>query len=202
MGSPHPSGSHPSYSSAGWPCSRIAGRWKTLDRPGQRASSYRGWQLSDRTRWSHVADLVGTGAVVVSLIYVGLQVRQNTAAIQTSTSQEVYQQHQEQSLLLMESSEMAEIVVRARLSPAELSAADSLRYDRYLNLRLNLHEAVYTNALQGTIEPDMAAGWLDGLGDMQCQPGMSEYWTRNRDGYHTAFRMAVDSARAATNCPA
>jgi hypothetical protein len=143
---------------------------------------------------------VGTAAVVVSLIYVGLQVRQNTAAIQTSTSQDVYQQHQEQGLLLMESAEMAEIVIRANLSLGDLSATDSLRYDRYLNLKINLYEAAYTNALQGTMEAGMAAGWLEGLGTLPCTVGMPEYWTESRDAYHSAFRIAVDSAFAAATC--
>ena len=161
----------------------------------------KGGKLSDRHRWSHIADLVGTGAVVVSLIYVGLQVRQNTAAIQTSTSQDVYEQHQDMALLLMESAEMAEIVVRAGTDFAGLSAVDSLRYDRYLNLSINLYEAVYTNALQGTMEPGMAAGWLQDLGNLQCKAGMPGYWERGRNWYHPTFRFAVDSAFAATECP-
>jgi hypothetical protein len=139
--------------------------------------------------------------VVVSLIYVGLQVRQNTAAIQTSTSQDVYEQHQEQGLLLMESADMAEILIRASRSPAEMSAADSLRYERYLNLSINLYEAVYTNALQGTMEPDMAAGWLQDLGTQRCKAGMPDYWTRVKSSYHPAFQLAVDSAFIAVNCP-
>jgi hypothetical protein len=137
--------------------------------------------------------------VVVSLVYVGLQVRQNTAAIQTSTSQEVYQQNQEQGLLIMESAEFAEILVRAELGQ-ELPPADSIRYARYLNLSLNIHEAVYTNALQGTMEREMAAAWLDGIGGLTCRAGMEGYWKRGRNGYHRAFRAAMDSAFAATDC--
>jgi hypothetical protein len=161
----------------------------------------KGRQLSDRTRWSQAADLVGTAAVVVSLIYVGLQVRQNTAAIQTSTSQDVYEQYQEQALLVMESAEMAEIVLRADRSPAEMSAVDSLRYDRYLNVTINLYEAIYTNALQGTMEQDLAAGWLAGMGTLQCRAGMPEYWTRLKGSYHAAFREAMDSAYTTARCP-
>jgi hypothetical protein len=139
--------------------------------------------------------------VVVSLIYVGLQVRQNTAAIQTSTSQDVYQQNQEQGLLVMESGEMAEILLKASRDPASLSPVDSIRYDNYLNVSLNTYEAVYTNALQGTMESDMAVGWLAGMGPLRCKAGMPAYWERQQEAYHRAFRMAMDSAWAATECP-
>jgi len=158
-------------------------------------------QVSDPARWSRVTDIVGTGAVVVSLLYVGLQVRQNTAAIQTSTSQEVYQQNQEQGLLVMESAEFAEILLEASRDLATLSPIDSIRYHHYLNVSLNTYEAVYTNALQGTMESDMAAGWLDGLGGLRCKAGMAAYWDRQREAYHRAFRTAVDSAWAVAKCP-
>ena len=138
--------------------------------------------------------------MVVSLIYVGLQVRQNTAAIQTSTSQELYQQYQEQGLLVMESAEIAEIILRASQS-AELTPVDSVRYDNYLDVYLNLYEAVYTNALQGTVEPEMATGWLAWMPDLVCTAGLPAFWTESKEFYHRAFRSAVDSVYAITTCP-
>lgn len=157
--------------------------------------------MRERTRWSRILDLVGQGAVVLSLVYVGVQVRQNTAAIQTSTSQDVYQQNQEQGLLVLESAEVAEILLKARQDPASLSPVDSIRHRRWLNVTLNLYEAVYANALQGTMETDMAAGWLDDLSSLRCDPGMLEYWTDRRNSYHRMFRAAVDSAFALATCP-
>ena len=157
--------------------------------------------MSERTGWSRILEFVGQGAVVVSLIYVGVQVRQNTAAIQTSTSQEVYQQNQEQSLLVMESGEMAAILLQASQDLAALSPIDSIRYGRWLNVTLNLYEAVYANALQGTMEAEMAAGWLDDMSDLRCMPGMSVYWDGRRSSYHRAFQTAMDSAFAVSTCP-
>ena len=159
----------------------------------------RRWHLAEQIRWGRVTDVVGTGAVVVSLIYVGLQVRQNTAAIQTSTSQELYQQDQERQLLVMESAELAEIILRASQS-AELTPVDSVRYDRYLDVSLNLYEGVYTNALQGTLEPEMANAWLAWLPDLVCTARLPEFWADAKDSYHSAFRSAIDSVYAITTC--
>lgn len=116
--------------------------------------------MSERGRWARVvAELVGTGAVVVSLVYVGLQVRQNTGAIQTATSQGVNAQHAETIRLILESPEFADLLVRAERTPASMSAVDSLRYDWFLNQRINVYETVYTSAVAGTMEEGMAAGW-------------------------------------------
>lgn len=145
-------------------------------------------------------EFVGTTAVVVSLIYVGLQVRQNTAAIQTNTSHAVYQQHQEQVLAEIQSADFAEVLLKARRRPEDMTAVDSLRYDGYLNLRLNLLEAVYTSGRQGTMEAGLAAAWLDAIPHIRCLPGMETFWAQNRPFYHRAFRTAMDSAFAAARC--
>ena len=129
-----------------------------------------------------------------------MQLRQNTAAMQTATSLEVYQQHREGALLEIESADVAELLLRARRTPDQMTATDSLRYNLYLNLRLNLREAVYTSVLQGTMDQDIAAGWLD-LADFRCIPGMTDHWTTNKAGFHRAFRKAVDSAFAVAKCP-
>ena len=135
------------------------------------------------------------------MVFVGVQLRQNTAAMQTATSLAVYQQHRDGALLEMENAEVAELLLRARRTPDQMTAADSLRYNLYLNLRLNLREAVYTSVLKGTMDHDIAAGWLD-LADFRCIPGMTDHWAANKTGFHRAFRHAVDSAFAIAQCSA
>ncbi len=129
--------------------------------------------VSERNRWSWILEFGGQVAVVVSLIYVGVQVRQDTAAIQASTSQDVYEENQEVGLLVMASAEMAAILLQADQDVAALSPIHSIRYGRWLNVTLNLYEAVHANALQGTMEAGMAAGWLDDMSELRCTPGMA-----------------------------
>jgi hypothetical protein len=81
-----------------------------------------------------------------------------------------------------------------------MTPVDSLRYNRYLNLVMNVQESAYTSALQGTLEAGMAAGWLDAMAALTCRPGMDEYWRRGRLGYQPAFRAAMDSVFAVADC--
>ena len=157
--------------------------------------------MSERGRWARATEGVGIVAVIVSLVYVGLQVRQNTLAIQTSASHDVYQLHQDLGYLLLESPEFADLLVRVAEAPDDISQADSLRYDRYLNLRLNLFEAVYTNAVQGTMEPGMVSGWLNSMPFWICSPEARKFWQVGRLSFHPAFQAGMDSAMAATTCP-
>ena len=43
--------------------------------------------------WSNVAQVIGALAVVISLVYVGFQVKRNTSAVRSATSQAVHNNH-------------------------------------------------------------------------------------------------------------
>ena len=157
--------------------------------------------MSERPgRWRGITEIIGTVAVVVSLVYVGFQVKQNTAAIQTATTQGVNEQHAATIRLILESAEFADLLVRANRSPESLSVADSLRYDWFLNQRINVYETVYTSAVAGTMEEGMAAGWLAGIPGWLCLAGALEHWRENAGNYHPAFQVAMDSVIASTDC--
>jgi hypothetical protein len=141
-------------------------------------------------------ELTGHLAVVLSLIYVGVQVRQNTVAVQTDTSQTIYDYHREVEQIVAESEELAELELRTRTAPWTLSPVDTVRAGRLTNLRINLYESVYTSAQLGSVEMEMAGGWLRGLPLMACDEFNWSWWTAARDEYHPDFAAAMDSARS------
>ena len=70
-------------------------------------------------------EAIGAGAVVVSLLYVGYELRQGSIVAAVDTSQQLAQMSQELSILASQS-DMATIVVKAEadfesLNPVELS---------------------------------------------------------------------------------
>ena len=62
-----------------------------------------------------VFETLGIGAVLIGLIFVGIEIRQNTVAIQAATMQGLTDASQEYMLLLASDSELAEIVRKGRV---------------------------------------------------------------------------------------
>lgn len=141
-------------------------------------------------------EIAATVAVVLSLIYVGIQVKQNTLAIQTATSQGAYEYHRESIQEIITNRELAELKVRAESADPMLDAADSLRMMYDMNLDVNLYEFIYTSARLGTMEPEMAGGWLRGLPAMVCNPRFPAFWSQWGEEYHREFVQAIDSVQA------
>lgn len=88
--------------------------------------------MSDRrSRLTEIADLaeiVAAGAVILSLVYFGREVRQNTAATEGATYQEIIRASNEYLLTLATDSSLAAIVSRAGSDPTSLNDEEQLRY--------------------------------------------------------------------------
>lgn len=87
------------------------------------------------TEWAAIAELVGTAAVIVSLVFVGYSVRQNTAALQGATENLIFERHTALSMQFMLDPTLAEILVKMRGEDPHLSDVEALRWEKYqLNL--------------------------------------------------------------------
>jgi len=87
------------------------------------------------TEWAAIAELVGTAAVIVSLIFVVFSINQNTAALQGATENLVFERHTELSIQFMLDPSLAEILVKMRGDNPQLSDVEALRWEKYqLNL--------------------------------------------------------------------
>jgi hypothetical protein len=145
----------------------------------------------DWTAIGALGELVGAVAVVVSLIYLSRQVRQNTRALRTANAATVKQNFQTIARAFITDRGASDIILRAlrrdALTPAEqLSAyawffdvlkSGELAYSQYLSQ--DLDEAVWDASLQFFL-----AYWTT--------PGMREYWDDRRHAFTPDFRKAMD----------
>lgn len=75
-----------------------------------------------------VIEAAGAGAVLLGLIFVGLEVKQNTAAMQAATIQGLADSSQEQLLLLASDPELLEIQLKAVTDPDQLSETEARQF--------------------------------------------------------------------------
>ena len=76
--------------------------------------------------WAATAEIVGTVAVVVSLLFVGMSVKQNTAAVQAMNDNVLYEMTDTWYADIVTNPEVSELMIRYE-SGAELSASDHRR---------------------------------------------------------------------------
>lgn len=147
-----------------------------------------------------ISEIVAALAVVISLVYIGAQINQNTKATQANTAQSLYEMHRDRIIMIMGNRELVELKIRSLDPVAELNEADSLQLILDLNLHINLLEAAYTNRENGTLEPEMANSWLVDLEDRVCAPIADVFWKVNETTYVDGFADLVNEAFSLNGC--
>ena len=111
------------------------------------------------SEWASLGEMVGTLAVVVSLIFVAHSVNQNTAAIQGSTENLIFERHTALTTNFMSDPSLAEILVKMRSDNPTLTEVEAVRWEKYqLNL-LDTWALAYNRHERGLLAPQQWNEW-------------------------------------------
>ena len=146
------------------------------------------------SEWAHIAEITSAIAVVISLIYIGLEVNQNTAAVRASTHQSMIDYGREQSEILLTNETLADLVEKGEIEPEALTARERGKFYEFTTWRLATWESVFLNHEHGLVDEEVWRSW-DGYYRLITldKPGYAEFWRDNRIAYDAPFMDHVDS---------
>ena len=81
---------------------------------------------------SYFAQIAGSVGVIVSLIFVGLQIRENTAALQRNEHNSTMEQWTVIRMAIAQNRDLAEFMTGGLHGQGEMDAADQLRLEQFL----------------------------------------------------------------------
>ncbi len=145
------------------------------------------------SEWASVAEITSALAVVVSLVYVGFQINQNTAAVKASTHQAMIDYGREQSEILVTDATLAALVAKGEGDPSSLTPHERGQFYEFTTWRMAMWESAFLNHEIGLVEDEMWLAW-DGYYRLLVfdKPGYMDFWRDNRAAYHALFQNHVD----------
>jgi len=127
-----------------------------------------------REQRKDILEAVGFGAVVASLIFVALEVRQNTSQMRAEAAYSVNEALQALNESQYEDPTLVDLLIRGEQDFYSLNAVDSARFTRYQLTRLNLCE--YILGLENEGLPDVHIGYVDYIvREFRSKPGLSQW---------------------------
>ncbi len=106
-----------------------------------------------------VGEVMGAIAVVVSLLYVAVQIRQNTKIVAANTIQAVSTASSDITMRLAESSELSELVLKIFSESENLTPKESMRMELIQRAAFRNYENYYYQHKRGYLEDDMWTGY-------------------------------------------
>lgn len=128
---------------------------------------------------ANLAEIVGAVAIVISLIYVGQELRSNTAAVKAASLQSITNSSSASMLVVAESGDFAKIRVQGDQDPWQLSDVERLRYVLYQR-QMWLHlQNVWTQWKLGVIDDGVWKGYQKVIcDDLVGTKSKLEWWSQ------------------------
>ena len=140
-------------------------------------------------------EFFGAMAVVATLIYLAVQVRQNTQQMRRVEMNAGQAQFSVPRMAIVSDRDLAELLVKAAQAPGELDAVDQLRLDTLRNEMMWAFFHTWDRARYGSVDrEDWETSTRPGLAQFLADEGGSRWWDANRQGFNTGFQAEVDRA--------
>ena len=143
-------------------------------------------------RASLIAEIVGAVAVVLSVGYLTLEVRRNTAAVESQTSQGLLEMANGRNELIATDVGLADLFLKASRDFEGLTPAERLRYRRWINSGLNIWEHAFYSHAAGTMDDDLWEGYDTSYMSIVCDRPSRAIWKEIASFFGSAFRAHVD----------
>jgi hypothetical protein len=142
---------------------------------------------------SAIGEIVGALGVIISLIYVAMQIRHNTRAMRAQSAREAVAAMRDFNKSMVEDPAIARIF---RLGAEDLSSLNEDERGRFGHIMFNFYktaEELHYQYLQGTLDPEIWKSWRTIVALYAMSPGFSEYWSMREPIFTPAFRAERDT---------
>lgn len=142
--------------------------------------------------WANIAQIIGGVAIVASLIFVGVQIQENSRAVRSGTFQAIMESDMTVIATLMNDPELSRLYATFTNSPGSLTEAELFRVVFFYIMAFRQFENVYEQFINGIL-PE--ARWLSTRGAVVAivaSPGGFCFFTATRNGSQMTSTLKHD----------
>ena len=139
-----------------------------------------------------VGEIIGALAVVISLIYVAVQIRQNTSETRASRTQNLVAANSEATALIASNPEFARLSREGMLRFDELSDDEKWQFSLMFFSIFNQYDFAYHQYLEGKLDPAFFERLSEDTARYMALPGMASWWAQDKERLSKEFVEFID----------
>jgi hypothetical protein len=144
-----------------------------------------------------LSEMIGAIAVVISVIYLATQIRENTRSTVVNVVKESIDAYSELYRIVATTPDLAGIIIRGRASMTNLSSEEAIRFDSYYSMAFQILEGWYTASdLASSFPREQIEVTETILKNHLLDRGVREWWELNRAEFPKSFVNWVDTTGA------
>jgi len=141
---------------------------------------------------ANLAEILAAILVIISLVYVGVQIKQNTSALRSNTAHNTSEGFTDLYLILARSKEMSDIFARGTKDFESLDSIEKVQFYAYFHKFFRNYENAYYQYTRSALEFLPFDGLTKQLEMVASLPGVRAYWRDRKNWYNDDFQLYVE----------
>jgi hypothetical protein len=142
---------------------------------------------------ANLGEVVGAVVVILSLIYLAIQVRQNTQAQRTENYSRALDRLAAMQSMLSQDGEMSLILSKAVLDSSKLTPQERVRFTWSMYEAFGAFEFMFHSSRTDAIPAEVWARWSSGVAWWLSFPGVQTWWQERPLPFTESFTAFVES---------
>ncbi len=141
---------------------------------------------------AHLAEIVGALAVIVSLVYVGIQVKDSVGASRSASVNDANVALQSWYLEVGTNEQASALFYRGLMSAEALPAAEEFQFLMTFHGVFLAFQNSYWLTEEGTLDPELLESLTAAILGVKDTPGMRRYWRQRKSYLNASFGEYVE----------
>ena len=141
-----------------------------------------------------LAQVIGTIGVIISLIFVLVEINKNTIQASAATTQGFFAAYREVELMVAADPSWSEIVVKGGKQEADLTDVEQFRYDQYVGAIIDLWDELYLRYQDELTDPVTLRLWEEWFQKWAQRNVSRSTWERIKWNYDYGMDKKVEAA--------
>jgi hypothetical protein len=143
-----------------------------------------------------VVQLLSAISIVVSLVYLAVQIRENTRAMRRAAARDVTRDLKDWGRFFIETPDLNELYLKAIGQPQELTAAERFRFERVITYTFSSFEMALEYNKDGLLGDETIETYGQGVLQLFDSPAVMEWWEKEGQFFSKRFRDMVSERKA------
>ncbi len=139
-----------------------------------------------------IGEILGAAGVIVTLLYLARQIRQNTRATRLSTAHSIATAARDWNRPLLQDPELAWTFQVGTEDPSQLDEKEQARFIELCFSLLRMFEDAHYQYHQGALDPEVWVGYEKLYAAYAKAPGFQAYWKERRETFRPEFRQFIE----------
>jgi hypothetical protein len=141
--------------------------------------------------WANLAEIVGTAAIIFSLLFVGLQISDNTREMRSAAATNATESLQNWYVEIATNPQAASVFRKGMNDPNALSKEEAFQYLLNIHSAMLAYQNVYFLGSEGTLDASLFQAMSATMAAVVPTPGFKWYWQQRSNFFTREFREFV-----------